>query len=166
MVAATRPAEPADDLADVWDALDALPRASAGAGLTATTVELVAVDSGSEDGTLALLREYRARIVHTDPADFDFGRNRDLAYQHARGEFVVNLSQDAVPAHAQNTAEPAVALQGMDVVSYFKDGGPVKGQSAHRADFDGARYLFSSAQNRAAFLPLPPAEQRALALVR
>ena len=61
----------------------------------------------------------------------------------------------AVPAHAQNTAEPAVALQGMDVVSYFKDGGPVKGQSAHRADFDGARYLFSSAQNRAAFVADP-----------
>jgi hypothetical protein len=29
-------------------------------------------------------------------------------------------------ADAQGGAEPAVALQGMDVVSYFKDGGPVK----------------------------------------
>jgi YHS domain-containing protein len=58
-------------------------------------------------------------------------------------------------AHAQSTAEPAVALQGMDVVSYFKDGGPVKGQAALRADFDGARYLFSSAQNRAAFVADP-----------
>lgn len=27
-------------------------------------------------------------------------------------------------AQAQGTAEPAVALQGMDVVSYFKDAGP------------------------------------------
>lgn len=56
-----------------------------------------------------------------------------------------------LPAHAQNTAEPAVALRGMDVVSYFASGGPVKGQAALRHDFDGARYLFASAQNKAAF---------------
>jgi YHS domain-containing protein len=60
-----------------------------------------------------------------------------------------------LPAHAQVAGEPAVALQGMDVVSYFKDGGPVKGQAMFRHDFDGARYLFSSAQNRAAFVADP-----------
>jgi YHS domain-containing protein len=60
-----------------------------------------------------------------------------------------------LPAHAQGTAEPAVALRGTDVVSYFKDGGPVKGQPAFRHDFDGARYLFSSAQNKAAFVADP-----------
>ena len=60
-----------------------------------------------------------------------------------------------LPAHAQSTAEPAAALQGMDVVSYFKDGGPVKGQASFRHDFDGARYLFSSAQNKAAFVADP-----------
>lgn len=59
------------------------------------------------------------------------------------------------PAWAQRTPEPAVALQGMDVVSYFKDGGPVKGQATLPHDFDGARYLFSSAQNRAAFMADP-----------
>jgi YHS domain-containing protein len=58
-------------------------------------------------------------------------------------------------AHAQGKAEPPVALRGMDVVSYFKEGGPVKGQEALREDFDGARYLFSSAQNKAAFVADP-----------
>lgn len=61
----------------------------------------------------------------------------------------------ALPADAQGTAEPVTALQGMDVVSYFQDGGPVKGQSAFRHVFDGARYLFSSAQNKAAFVADP-----------
>ena len=61
----------------------------------------------------------------------------------------------AGPAHAQALTEPAVALRGIDVVSYFKDGGPVKGQAALRHDFDGARYLFSSAQNKAAFMADP-----------
>jgi YHS domain-containing protein len=60
-----------------------------------------------------------------------------------------------LPAHAQTKAESAVALQGMDVVSYFKDGGPVKGQLALQHDFDGARYLFASAQNRADFVADP-----------
>lgn len=59
------------------------------------------------------------------------------------------------PAQAQNTAEPAVALQGTDVVSYFQPGGPMKGQTALRHDFDGARYLFSNAQNKAAFVADP-----------
>ena len=68
--------------------------------------------------------------------------------------FVLLTLITCLPAHAQVAAEPVVALQGMDVVSYFKEG-PVKRQAAHRADFDGARYLFSSAQNRAAFVADP-----------
>jgi YHS domain-containing protein len=61
----------------------------------------------------------------------------------------------ALPAQAQNTAEPAAALRGMDVVSYFTAGGPVPGVAEHRHDFDGARYLFASAQNKAAFVADP-----------
>ena len=61
----------------------------------------------------------------------------------------------ATPAQAQATAEPAPALQGMDVVSYFHAAGPVKGQASIRHDFDGARYLFASAQNRATFAADP-----------
>jgi YHS domain-containing protein len=60
-----------------------------------------------------------------------------------------------LPAQAQNIAEPAAALRGMDVVSYFKAGGPVPGVAEHRHDFDGARYLFASAQNKAAFVADP-----------
>jgi YHS domain-containing protein len=61
----------------------------------------------------------------------------------------------ATPAQAQSSTEPAPALRGMDVVSYFQPGGPVKGEAAIRHDFDGARYLFSSAQNKAAFVADP-----------
>ncbi|MDZ7591264.1 MAG: YHS domain-containing (seleno)protein [Rubrivivax sp.] len=60
-----------------------------------------------------------------------------------------------LPAHAQTTAEPGVALRGMDVVSYFKSGGPVPGLPEFRHDFDGARYLFSSAQHKASFVAEP-----------
>jgi YHS domain-containing protein len=69
--------------------------------------------------------------------------------------FVALVLIPGLPAHAQGPAAPAVALRGTDVVSYFNDGGPVKGQEAFRVDFDGARYLFSSAQNKAAFVADP-----------
>jgi hypothetical protein len=60
-----------------------------------------------------------------------------------------------LPAKAQSAAEPAAALRGIDVVSYFKPSGPVVGVLEHRHDFDGARYLFASAQNKAAFVAEP-----------
>jgi YHS domain-containing protein len=69
--------------------------------------------------------------------------------------FVALALLPGLAAHAQGTAEPAVALRGVDVISYFRDGGPVKGQEAFREDFDGARYLFSSAQNKAVFVADP-----------
>ena len=78
-----------------------------------------------------------------------------MTYRRASLAFIALVLFTGLPAHAQGTAEPAVALQGMDVVSYFKEGGPVKGQAALGHDFDGARYQFSSAQNRAAFVADP-----------
>ena len=36
-------------------------------------------------------------ILKIDPASFDFGLTRDLGYELARGEIVLNLSQDVVP---------------------------------------------------------------------
>ena len=59
------------------------------------------------------------------------------------------------PAPGQNTAEPAPALRGMDVASDFPPSGPVKGQAAWRHDFDGARHLFASAQNKVALVADP-----------
>lgn len=80
-------------------------------------VELLAVDSGSTDGTLDRLHAFGARVIEIQPAQFDFGLSRDLAYQHARGDVVVNLSQDAVPAHEQwlenlvaPLAQPGIAV--------------------------------------------------------
>ncbi len=66
---------------------------------TDRSVEIVAVDSGSTDGTVELLESCGARVIKIREEEFDFGRTRDLLYQHTRGEFVANLSQDAVPAH-------------------------------------------------------------------
>lgn len=75
-------------------------------------VELVAVDSGSADGTVELLREHGARLTEIPNRDFNFGATRDLLYTKTSGEFVVNLSQDAIPAHERwlaNLVAPLIA---------------------------------------------------------
>ncbi|MCP4641728.1 MAG: glycosyltransferase family 2 protein [bacterium] len=64
---------------------------------TRRRVEWLAVDSGSTDGTLDLLKERDVRTVAIPTEDFNWGRTRDLAYQETSTPIVVNLSQDAVP---------------------------------------------------------------------
>ena len=60
--------------------------------------ELVAVDSGSTDGTVERLRARGARVLQTPAADFNHGETRNLALAASTGEVAVLLVQDAVPA--------------------------------------------------------------------
>jgi rhamnosyltransferase len=62
--------------------------------------EVLAIDSGSTDGTLERLRAYPIQVKTIPSAEFNFGATRALGYDMARGEFLVTLSQDAVPANA------------------------------------------------------------------
>lgn len=59
--------------------------------------ELVVVDSGSTDNTLTAVRGYADRIYQLAPREFGHGRTRNLAAHLANGEWLVYLSQDAVP---------------------------------------------------------------------
>lgn len=65
---------------------------------TAAEVEVVAVDSGSRDGTRELLATRVDRLLEIAPEDFNHGATRNLALEHCRGELVVLLVQDAEPA--------------------------------------------------------------------
>jgi len=60
--------------------------------------EVMALDSGSTDGTLEILGAFPVRVIPIDRAGFDWGRLRERLFQEARGDIVVNLSQDAIPA--------------------------------------------------------------------
>lgn len=59
--------------------------------------EVLAVDSGSSDGTLELLRRFPVRIEQIAPQDFHHARTRNFAARLAQGPILVLLSQDAVP---------------------------------------------------------------------
>jgi len=84
---------------------------------TSRSVEVLAVDSGSTDDTLDTLAAHGARVVPFASDPFDFGRARDLAFEHARGDVVVSLSQDAVPAHAQWLEHLIQPLEDPDVAA-------------------------------------------------
>lgn len=60
--------------------------------------EVVAIDSGSDDGTVALLRDRADRFIAIAAGDFDHGLTRNLGIEHARGELIVLIVHDALPA--------------------------------------------------------------------
>lgn len=69
--------------------------------LLAQTVEaeIIVIDSGSADATPAVAAQYapRVRLIEIPNRDFDHGGTRDLALRQSGGEFVLFLTQDALP---------------------------------------------------------------------
>ncbi len=62
-------------------------------------VEVLVIDSGSTDATLAIIADFPEVRLHQIPnSEFGHGKTRNLAAQLATGEFVVYLTHDAVPA--------------------------------------------------------------------
>lgn len=81
-------------------------------------IEAVVVDSGSSDGAQAVVRKHNAfaRLVEIAPASFGYARAHNIGAAHARGEFVIRLSGDAVPAHerwAANLIAPLACDPGL-----------------------------------------------------
>jgi len=60
--------------------------------------EVLVVDSGSSDATLEIVRRYPVHIEQIPPEAFHHARTRNAVASLARGEFLVFLSQDAIPA--------------------------------------------------------------------
>ena len=62
--------------------------------------EIIAVDSGSRDRTLAILAAHAVRVLRIPPQEFGHGKTRNLAAAQAQGDYLVFLTQDATPANA------------------------------------------------------------------
>jgi len=60
--------------------------------------EVLVMDSGSSDGSVALARSRGVRVETVAPADFGHGRTRNRMAAMAAGDFLVFITQDARPA--------------------------------------------------------------------
>ena len=60
--------------------------------------EILVVDSASTDGTAALAQSLGARVISIPRESFDHGGTRHLAATEARGDLLLFLTQDALPA--------------------------------------------------------------------
>jgi rhamnosyltransferase len=73
-------------------------------------IEICAIDSGSTDRTRELLAAAGARVLEIPRAEFQHGAARNRCAQEARGEHLVFLSQDALPADERCLAELLAAF--------------------------------------------------------
>jgi glycosyltransferase involved in cell wall biosynthesis len=60
-------------------------------------IEIVIVDSGSRDGTVALARAAGATVVEIAPSEFTHSHARNLGAQAAGGDYLLFMVQDAFP---------------------------------------------------------------------
>jgi rhamnosyltransferase len=74
-------------------------------------IEVLAIDSGSSDASVAILERAGARLLRIATAAFDHGGTRNLGAREARGEHVVFLSQDALPSSREFVARLIAPLQ-------------------------------------------------------
>jgi rhamnosyltransferase len=81
----------------VKDAGDDLTRMLAALARQDVPHELVVVDSGSKDDSVARARAAGARVLEIPPRTFGHGRTRNMAAEGATGDLLCFLTQDAAP---------------------------------------------------------------------
>ncbi|UCD92963.1 MAG: glycosyltransferase family 2 protein [Methanobacteriota archaeon] len=94
--------------------------------------EVIAIDSGSTDGTLDILGNFQVRLERIPPSEFNFGGTKNLGFSISKGDIVVFLSQDAIPA-GSNWLERMIAP--------FEDEGVMIVQGVDRSGRDGFYWL-------------------------
>jgi GT2 family glycosyltransferase len=66
---------------------------------TLRDIEIIIVDSGSTDGTIAIANRYPTKILSIRPEDFSFGHSLNVGCGAARGEFVAIVSGHVYPLY-------------------------------------------------------------------
>jgi rhamnosyltransferase len=129
-------------------------------------VEIVAVDSGSSDGSIEILERAGVRLLRIEAATFDHGETRNLGAREAAGDCVVFLSQDAIPAGPGFVARLIAPLEAdARLAGAFARQVP-RPEADPLTRRDLAAWVAASAEPRTVFVPdaaalasLPPVER-------
>lgn len=66
---------------------------------TELNFEIICVDSGSKDGTVEFIQQCdRVKLFQISPSEFGHGKTRNYGASKGTGEFIVFITQDALPA--------------------------------------------------------------------
>jgi rhamnosyltransferase len=128
--------------------------------------EVVALDSGSTDGTQERLRQAGVRLVPVSPLEFNHGTTRNRGVRACRGAFVVMLVQDAEPETPGWLAALVAPLVGDEALAgTYARQVPVEGAGcvprAYLAGYAAAapEPRVQGLPDRGVFEALPPAER-------
>ena len=64
---------------------------------TKQPLEIIIVDSSSTDKTVELARKEGAKIISIARDSFDHGETRNLAAKESKGDYLLYMTQDAIP---------------------------------------------------------------------
>jgi hypothetical protein len=111
---------------------------------TVAPYEVVVVDDGSTDDTMAALAPYRSRIVYVRQENRGTSAALNLAARTATGEFVAILDADDVyePERIEALSELSAERPDLDVLmtdAYLESGGEVVGRFCDRTPFAVSR---------------------------
>jgi rhamnosyltransferase len=103
-------------------------------------IEVVVVDSGSTDDTVAVARKFPLRIERISPGEFHHARTRNYAASLANGEILVFLSQDAIPASDGWLSALITNFSDPTVGAVYGKQAPKPGSTRERQDALGTLY--------------------------
>jgi len=97
--------------------------------------QVILVDSGSTDDTVAIAEGYGVEVVHIAPEQFSFGRALNLGCGHATGEVLVFVSAHVYPLDASWLENLTSPFESGATLSYGRQTGD------HRTQFSESQVL-------------------------
>jgi rhamnosyltransferase len=81
--------------------------------------EIMIIDSSSDDNTIEIAQAFSIKTISIPRKSFNHGGTRNLALRHTRGDYVIFLTQDAVPENQKFISHLIKPLKSPDIAASF-----------------------------------------------